>query len=156
MIAPKKEHFKTIKTYNNRILANYQRKINQQNHLLMLVKKPLPDLMAKHLLYCVVLNKKLHIYTDSAAWSSQLRFYQQAMLEAIVNAKITQISSLKIQLIPSIHKPKKNQHSLKKTPSKRNIELLDYCSESIHDKKLKQSLVNLSQTLKKLLPKTNA
>ena len=140
--------FKTVDTYNNRILANYQQKIKQQDYLLNSVKAILPQPLTNHVLYCVVSVEKLLIYTDSAAWSSQLRFYQQSILNAVINTNSVSIQTVKIKIITPNNSPKeKFKQSI---PSKSNIQLLRHCGESINDKRLKHALLNLSQTLTKL------
>lgn len=140
--------FKTINTHNNRVLANYQRQIKQQQHLLNFIKQLLPTPLAEHVLYCTIFVKKLLIYTDSATWSSQLRFYQKTMLEAVINAELAQVETIKIKLIAQ-HKPPKNE-SVINMPSEDNIKLLRNCGEQTEDEKLKQALLNLSNTLDKL------
>lgn len=140
--------FKAVDTYNNRILANYQQKIKQQQYLLNIVKAALPKPLTDHVLYCIVSAEKLLIYTDSAAWSSQLRFYQQLMLNAIMDTRAVSIKTVQIKIIIPNNTTK---GTLKKNiPSKENIKLLHHCGKYVKDKKLKQALLNLSQTLNKL------
>ncbi len=143
------DSFKTVDTFNNRILANYQQKIKQQQYLLNIVKDSLPKALTDHVLYCVVSAEKLLIYTNSAAWSSQLRFYQQSILSAIINSKSVSIKVVQIKIM--IQNNSTTKKTLKKSiPSKSNIKLLHHCGKSVNDQKLKQALLNLSQTLNKL------
>ncbi|NOQ34461.1 MAG: DUF721 domain-containing protein [Methylococcaceae bacterium] len=140
--------FKTIDTYNSRILANYQQQLKQQQRLLKLIKRVLPEHLAEHISYCAISNQKLLIYTDSSVWSAQLRFYQQAMLETVVETNTAIIEEVKIRIIAQ-NNPPKNERELN-MPSADNIKLLHDCGESIGDEKLKQALLRLSKTLDKL------
>ena len=140
--------FKAVNIYNNRILANYQQKIKQQQYLLNIVKTCLPKTLTNHVLYCVISAEKLLIYTDSAAWSSQLRFYQQSMLNALIDTNEVFINAVKIKIIIQNNSVKETPK--KNIPSKSNIKLLHHCGKSVNDQKLKQALLNLSQTLNKL------
>jgi len=142
------DSFKAVNTYNNRILANYQQKIKQQHYLLNIVKSTLPKSLTDHVLYCVVSVKKLLIYTDSSAWSSQLRFYQQSILSAVINTNSIFIQTIHIKII--IPNNSSKEKFKKNIPSKGNIKLLHHCGESINDKRLKHALLNLSQTLNEL------
>ncbi len=140
--------FKTVDKYSSKILAYYQQKIKQQQHLLTIIKDSLPKLLTEHVLYCTISTNKLIIYTDSAMWSSQLHFYQQTMLNALINTNLIEISLVKIKIIvPS--NPEKIQHRLNR-PSENNIKLLYQCGESTKDENLKKALLNLSETLNKL------
>jgi len=142
------DSFKAVDTYNNRILANYQQKIKQQQYLLNIIKATLPKPLTDHVLYCIVSAEKLFIYTDSAAWSSQLRFYQQSILKAVINTNSVLVKTIQIKIIIPNNATKE---TLKKNiPSKGSIKLLHHCGESINHKKLKHALLNLSQTLTKL------
>jgi hypothetical protein len=140
--------FKAVNTYNNRILANYQQKIKQQQYLLNIIKATLPKPLTGHVLYCVVSAEKLLIYTDSAAWASQLRFYQQPILNAVINTNLVPVKTVQIKIIFPNNSTKGTFK--KNIPSKGNIKLLHHCGESANDQKLKQALLNLSQTLNKL------
>jgi hypothetical protein len=145
---PKKNSFKTIDTYNNRTLAYYQQKIKQQQYLLSTVKSCLPRSLTDHVLYCVISATNLLVYTDSAAWSSQLRFYQQSILSTMINTNTVSIQRVQIKIIIPNNSPKNTFRQ--NIPSKNNIKLLHYCGESIKDKRLKHALLNLSRTLTKL------
>jgi len=146
---PKINTFKTVASYNSRILASYQQKMKQQQHLLAIIKAVLPKPLTDHVLYCTIAINKLFIYTYSATWSSQLRFYQQTMLNAVINANLTTIKTIQIKLIvPEDHSPK-NKHLLN-IPSDDNIKLLHQCGKSVNNGNLKKALLNLSETLNKL------
>lgn len=140
--------FKPIDTYNSRVLANYQQKIKHQQRLLTIIKRALPEHLGDQISYCAISDKKLLVYSDSAAWATQLRFYQQVILDAISNADAAIVEELKFRIIAQ-NNPPKNERELN-IPSANNIELLHSCGESMKDEKLKQALLKLSKTLDKL------
>lgn len=74
--------FKLASKQQNKILHHYQNQVHQQQVLLGILKSALPEALKEYASYCVVTNNKAFIYTRSAVWASQLRFYTSAMLEA--------------------------------------------------------------------------
>jgi len=75
--------FKAVLEFHNPAIDKILMQIEQQKILLSVVKSVLPENLAKHALYCVVHDTTLIIYTDSAVWSSQLRFYRATILAAV-------------------------------------------------------------------------
>lgn len=144
---PKTDSFNTPAAYNNHILASYHRQIKSQQRLLSVIKKALPEALAEHVLHCTLSSRKLLLYTNSASWSSQLRFYQQVILDS-VNANNVNAELVQIRLINENNAPRTERKL--KIPSKNSIELVKNCGESEEDEKLRQALLNLSQTLTKL------
>jgi hypothetical protein len=76
--------FKLALTHQNKILANYQSQLQQQQWLLDIMRSVLPDTLKSHARYCVIANRCVSVYTPSAVWASQLRFYTNTMLDAIL------------------------------------------------------------------------
>ncbi len=107
-MAQKKTTFKTALAYEGSIFAQYKYQIATQTQLLKQVTAALPEHLASHALYCVLNNKKLSLYTDSAIWSSQLRFYHQTILHAFLTTHPGVIETLQIKIIPQTteQKPK--------------------------------------------------
>jgi hypothetical protein len=100
--------FKSALSFSNRSFGHFDSKIKQQKELLSAVRKILPDALATHVQYCLLSGSKLLVYTDSAAWATQLRFYHQKLLSAVAHlakdsAKNVQIKILIEQVGPSIH-----------------------------------------------------
>lgn len=82
--------FKSALEFHNQTLDKLVTQIDQQKDLLSMVKSVLPEKLAEHTLHCVIHDEMLLIYTDAAVWSSQLRFYQTAIL-AIVEKGVERI-----------------------------------------------------------------
>lgn len=91
--------FKSVLDFHNQTLDKLVSKIDEQKDVLSIVKSALPETLAEHTLHCVIHDATLLIYTDAAVWSSQLRFYQSAILAVVENGvKRIQIRLLKISL----------------------------------------------------------
>jgi len=129
------------------VLARYQQVINQQQRLLIQIKSILPENLAGHVQYCVVSGKKLVLYTASAIWSSQLRFYQQAILHKAIEADWPQLQRVQIKVIPERVVPRSTRKP--RLPSPENIALIQQTAQNQKDKKLKHALARLGETLAK-------
>lgn len=91
--------FKPIAEFHNRAIDTLVTRVEQQMDLLSVVKNVLPENLAAHTLHCVIHDSMLLIYTDAAVWSSQLRFYQVAILAAIAPLFENAVSRVQIRLI---------------------------------------------------------
>jgi hypothetical protein len=107
----------------------------------------LPEQLASHALYCVVSGRKISVYTDSASWSSQLRFYHQQMLQKLSTSKQGQFEVLKIKIIPA--EIEQEDNSVNIIPSKENIRMIIEQADNQEDETLKISLLKLAETLRK-------
>ena len=91
--------FKSIDTFHNYAIDQLTAKLSQQHDLLSIIQRVLPDELATHALHCVAHNTTLMIYTDSAVWSSQLRFHKAAMLAAAATHTTPALTNVQIRLI---------------------------------------------------------
>lgn len=89
--------FKSISDFHNQTLDKIVETIGQQKNLLSLVRQALPDELAINVVSCAIRDDTLIIYTHAAAWASQLRFYQTAILDA-VKPSITTLKRVQIRL----------------------------------------------------------
>ncbi len=144
----KSRSFKPIHNYPAQLFAIYQQKINQQQQLLASVKSILPADLAEHTLYCVLSGKKILLYTDSAAWSTQLRFYQSHIISFLKDKAEPVIDSLQVKLIPASEE--KVRQTRAKIPCRENIEMVRQQALKETDAKLNQALLRLSETLQRL------
>jgi Dna[CI] antecedent, DciA len=149
-MAQKAQALKPILTYPNRTIAQLCLQIDQQSAILARIKAVLPETLANHALHCVLNNNKLLIYTDSANWASQLRFYGKTMLAAIGPASSTPATTIHIKII--------DLSTTTKTSPKRMAVIPSFAvSKEIHeqslittDPQLKQALDKLSSTFARL------
>jgi len=141
--------FKAALNHKGTVLANYKYQIQRQNRLLDIIKTALPDRLSTHALSCVVSERKLSLYTDSAIWSSQLRFYHQAILQALVNSNQGHFETLQIKVIPKTIAIKAKNKASKKQPSTENINAILDLAEQQPEGKLKNALLRLGKQFKK-------
>ena len=142
--------FKAPLSFPNRAIAYFYSRIEQQEQLLQHIQGVLPVALAKHALHCVINDKKLVIYTDAAAWASQLRFYNSAILAAIAPITRESISIMRIkikaEMLPTTLPPGRKPL----IPSAEKIAFIHNHSLMISDEQLKLALLKLSATLAKL------
>jgi hypothetical protein len=144
----KNSFFKSVLGYEGKTLATYKYQLAIQNELLNVVKSALPSHLSSHALYCVATGKKITLYTDSATWSSQLRFYHQSILRALSTSNNRVFEALQIKIIPQTFERKQMKTLM--SPSPENIDLILSQAEHQTDKKLKAALLKLGRTFKKL------
>jgi hypothetical protein len=147
MVASKKSDFKTALGYDQKIISGYQYQIEIQAKVLQSIQQALPKELATHVLYCTISGRKISLYTDSAAWSSQLRFYQQAIIKAAIDSEQGSFDTFQAKVIPKVKESKVKKKTI--IPSEENIGLLLDQAEHQSDDKLKNSLLRLGNTLKK-------
>lgn len=146
-MAYKKNPFKPTLSYEGSILSGYKQQINLQNKLLATIKASVPDRLACHILYCAFSEQKVSLYTDSAIWSSQLRFYHQAILNTLLSSNVGSFQSLQIKVLPK-STPAENKDN-KIYPSAENISAILGTAEQQTDDLLKNALLNLGKTFQK-------
>ena len=146
--------FKTSLSFQNRTIAYFYSQIEQQKRVLLRIQAVLPDALAKQARHCLIKDKKLLIYTDSAAWASQLRFYNGAILAAIAPLTRTSIEIMQVRIIAE--RTGLILRSVRKAniPSGEKIAIIRNDSLSIRDDKLKLALLRLSATLERLSDNT--
>jgi hypothetical protein len=113
-------------------------------------KNVLPTVIAQHALHCVVNDKKLLIYTDTAAWATQLRFYNSTILAAIAPVTKESISIMQIKIMMETLRATPLPGRTPIIPSAEKIKLIRNHSLTVSDQQLKLALLRLSATLAKL------
>lgn len=139
--------FKAAQSFPNRFLAQYYSRVEQQKQGLQRIRDILPPSLARHALHCVIDEKKLLLYTDSAAWGSQLRFYKHVILAA-VNEKSSGI--LLIRILTEKTGINVKVDGKVNIPSSANIAMIRRQSDKVPDVELKLALKRLSATLSRL------
>jgi hypothetical protein len=91
--------FKSTLEFHNRAIDKLVSRVEQQKDLLSVVKSVLPENLVEHTLHCVIHEMTLVIYSDAAVWSSQLRFYQAAILNAVSPLVEMPVKRIQIRLI---------------------------------------------------------
>ena len=149
-MAQKAPRLKPILAYPNKAIAQLYLQINQQLALLKRIKAVLPKELADHTLHCVLNNKKLLVYTDSANWASQLRFHGKTMLNAIEPAASTTASTIQIKIINATTTATSDAKPRTVIPSKTVAYAIRNQSLISTDPQIKQALDKLSTTLDRL------
>lgn len=147
-MAKLKASFKSVLNYPERLFAIYQHKINQQAQVLRLVRNVLPTKLGSHASYCVLNDKKIVLYTDSATWSSQLRFYHQTILSKLHDTGFQHVEVLQIKVVPEQQTQVSKNKA--KIPSQENIDLIRQQGLAQHDQELNAAFLRLSKTLSRL------
>lgn len=143
----KNSFFKPALSYEKTIMRGYQEQIKIQHELLTIIQSALPEHLCPHALYCVMTERKILLYTDSAIWSSQLRFYHQNILQKLAHSDYGVFEGVKIKIIPKESVREQNKYLL--SPSLENVELIFKQAENQVDNILKKALLKLGKTLKK-------
>jgi len=141
--------FKTSLSFQNRTIAYYYSQIEQQKRVLQCIQAVLPETLAKQAKHCLIKDKRLLIYTDSAVWASQLRFYNSAILAAIPPLTRTSVEIMQVRIIAE--RTGHNLISVRKAniPSEEKIAIIRNDSLYINDDQLKLALLRLSATLER-------
>jgi hypothetical protein len=131
-------------------MAYFYNQLEQQHKILQKIQTVLPDRLAKQTRHCLLRERKLIIYTDSATWATQLRFYNSAILDAVITLTKTPVESMKIKIITGTSGIVSSTTRAAKLPSVEKIEAIKMDSLTIEDNQLRLSLQKLSATLKRV------
>lgn len=140
--------FKTTLSYSNRAIASLLIQVDRQKKLLEIIRTALPESLAIQVQSCVIKDRKLLLYTDSAVWASQLRFYSRAIEEIIRSRYGDTIDMTKVRIIASTKAPG-YEPLAPNIPSSENIVLIRENIKNVSDNQLKTSLLRLTKTLEK-------
>ena len=146
--------FKRSLSFQNRTMAFFYSQIEQQQRILQRIKAVLPEVLAKQVRHCLIRDKKLLIYTDSAAWASQLRFYKSTILASTVTLTRAPVEILQIKVIAGQTGLVLGPERKAKIPSIEKIEVIRNHSLTVSDNQLRFALLRLSTTLERLSSKT--
>jgi hypothetical protein len=155
-MAQKPELFKKSLAFPNRSMVYLYSQIEQQQRILKQIKTVLPDNLAKQTKHCLIKDHNLLVYTDSAIWASQLRFYNSAILASIQTLVKSPINNLQIKIISRASGVTETAIRKANLASLEGIDLIliRTHSLSISDDKLSVALLKLSTTLKRLADST--
>lgn len=146
----KKITYKPVLTYQNRMTRLLWHEIVQQKLVLQAIQLVLPENLAKQVKHCLIKNQGLLVYTDSAVWASQLRFYSTMMQVATAPLTATPITEVLIRIITQPAGFVARTERKARLPSPEKIAELQKDSLSITDELLRLSLLELGETLLRL------
>lgn len=145
--------FKPALLFPNNALAYVYSQIELQKRLLRPVREALPATLSTHVVHCIIKKKELIIFTDTAAWASQLRFYHNTMLASIAPLTKESVNLLQVKVMTSLPGIELRQASAPIIPSAEKIKLIRSTGTMASDEHLKQALIKLSATLQRLSDK---
>lgn len=132
------------------VLSNLNQRLKNHSDLLILVKESLPDSLSAHCTGCCLNQSTLILYSKTAAWVSQLRFYKPVLLDSI-NSKAPQhaISEIVFRVLVTPYGIT-SQYNINRpnTPSYQTIEEIAESARHISDKQLRKSFEKLAHTLR--------
>lgn len=141
---------KTVIAYSNATISSLKTEIAQQLSLLKAIRGALPKKLAAQVQHSILKDHELVIYTDSGAWASQLRFYQDAMISAIKSKHLNRTIKLHIKVLNSCHPSTNGSKTTFRLPSKFAIDSIFEQTQSIKQNEIKAALLKLSATLSRL------
>jgi hypothetical protein len=143
--------FRSVLDFESRQLALCLDKIAAQRALLAIVKSALPRELAAHAMHCVASGLTLLLYSDSAGWASQIRFFHQPILDELHTAGHHQLVKLQVRIVM----PSATQRlRLANLPSTENVKLIGDQAQRIerHDE-LAAAMSRLAATLNRRVRK---
>lgn len=147
----KKTVFRSALDFEGRSLAICLEKIAEQNQVLRVVQTALPPSIAEHAEHCVISAGRLLIYTGSSAWASQIRFFQQAILNKLQESGQQKIVTVQVKVFPPLTESKSSRTA--RLPASETVQAMLGQAEEDSDDVLKQALSKLAKTLRKRLEK---
>jgi len=141
--------FRSAIDFDSGSLALYMEKIAEQNQLLRVVRVVLPPSIAEHADYCVTSGARLMIYTESAVWASQIRFYQDAILNKLHELGQQKVTRVQVKILLRPDDAKKARTA--RLPSAETVQSMLGSVDEKSDDVLDQALANLAKTLNRCL-----
>ena len=140
--------YDTTRQFLNSAFQGLFQSIDKHAELLKRVKESLPDLLAKHCLYCLSREDRgLVIFTDAQAFGSQLRFYAPAILAKL---NVDQDNPFKQVLVRYLHPVEPNTASrTMKQPSPETIDLVKASGKAANCEELGNSLERLGAAMER-------
>lgn len=145
----KKTVFRSAMDFKGRSLAMCLEKIAEQNQFLRIVRTALPESIAEHANHCVISGARLLIYTDSAAWASQIRFFHQAILNKLQESGQQKIVQVQIKVISSLFESRGGRTA--RLPTHETVQVMLGQVDNESDDVLDAALARLARTLRKRL-----
>ncbi|OAI17435.1 hypothetical protein A1507_10960 [Methylomonas koyamae] len=141
--------FKSVSKFQIQSLQPCVEQIARQQQLLRVIKNVLPPQIASHATHCVVSGRRLSVYTDSASWASQIRFFSNDILDELRERGELSLVRLQVRVLMSDYRQTKVGRK-PRLPSRETIDLLCLKSEACRaDDPLAKALMRLGATLKR-------
>ncbi len=145
----KPSSFKTALSFPNHSIHHFDSRIKQQKTLLQTIRAALPETLANHVQHSLLTGKKLLIYTDSAAWAAQLRFYEKTLLASIEPVSNNNDTIVQIKLAIEPVGPSRTHEDTAIIPAPEKLEAIRNFCLAVPDNELTIALLKLTETLKR-------
>lgn len=146
-MASNKPAFKSALTYGSGHMALCLARIAEQQRLLELVRSALPTDIAPQAKHCVISGNKLIIYSQSAGFAAQIRFFQQAILNKLRESGQRNIDQCQLKLLFADGLAK--TRPAKALPSEEMVQTLIRAAGDNGEDELSASLLKLGKTLQR-------
>lgn len=145
----KKSAFKPAASYEQRHLTVCMARLEEQRRLLQQVQSALPPEMAAQVVHTLVSGSRLLVYTHSASWASQIRFYDGVILNKLQASGQQKISKLQVKLLMTDSMSELKRHA--RLPSMDTVDSVFGTLDTHRDDALSQALARLGRMLKQKL-----
>lgn len=146
-MAKQPKNFKSALDYPNHTTQRLLATLENHAALRDLVRTVVPDSLAKQVSDCMIRDDTLLLYTDSANWASQLRFYSSIIRTLIATKLALPIATVKIKILAPPARPPINASRRPNLPSPDTLRYLRKHIQTTQDGELKAALLRLSETL---------
>lgn len=147
MARTKKTAFRSALDFDSSSLAQCLQKIASQHELLAIVRAALPTSIAEQVYHCVTSGERLILYTNSAAWASQIRFFQSSILSKLAESGARNTTRLQVKVL--IYPEQIVETKGAQLPS---AEIVDQLVKSVDEEsndELDKALAKLAKTLQR-------
>ncbi|GEM_PF-466495 len=131
------------------VLSTLKARAHLHKKLLQRIQAGLPQNLSDHCIACVLrLDGLLVIYTNSAAWASQLRFYQSTILSEA--ASVGPVTRIKIRIWhPPANTSARPKSDFVRVPDERVLNQLLLEAQCNQDEDIRQALVGLVKAMRR-------
>ncbi|QPK62498.1 DUF721 domain-containing protein [Methylomonas sp. LL1] len=145
----KKPVFKSALDFDGGPLALCLEKIAEQKVLLRVVQAAMPAPIAEHALHCLLNGSRLLIYTDSAAWASQIRFFRESILNKMQQSGQRKITNIQVKILLTSREMQSDRTA--NLPSTETVQAILRQVDQKSNDVLDLALSRLAKTLRKRL-----
>lgn len=132
------------------VLSKMKQTLDKHQHILTIVKSVIPENLARQCLGCSVNQYQLTIFSHSAVWISQLRFYQSEILNAVNDSQSGfHFSTVKFRvMVTQTGASQATTSTRNSVPSDYIIDMIEDSAKHLTDQQLGEKLKRLAQTLR--------
>jgi hypothetical protein len=119
----------------------------QHDAILAVTQQVLPASMGQQCVCCATQGSKLTLFVRTAAWATQIRYYNPAILEHLNRSSHSGFRKIQVRILPTDSMPDAAPRRALR-PSTAAINDIQTCAQNCLSGKLQQSLLHLVDTLR--------